>query len=146
MVNNEVTILLVEDDAGHAGLIKRNLKRAKITNDVVWLEDGQSAVDYLMNEGDYADAAHPSPLLVLLDLNLPSLNGFQVLERMKSSEVTRHIPVIILTTTEDSVEVHKCYELGANVYITKPVDYDDFSEAIRRLGLFLAVVTIPDGE
>jgi CheY-like chemotaxis protein len=84
-------------------------------------------------------------LLVLLDLNMPVLDGYQVLQRMKADERTKHIPVIILTTTDDPREVSKCYELGCNVYITKPVDYEQFAEAMRKLGLFLLVVMIPDG-
>jgi CheY-like chemotaxis protein len=73
------------------------------------------------------------------------LDGYQVLERMKAAELTKRIPVVILTTTDDTREVSRCYDLGCNVYMTKPVDYQQFSEAIRKLGLFLSVVTIPDG-
>jgi CheY-like chemotaxis protein len=142
---DEVTILLVEDDPGHARLIEKNLRRANVTNKIDRVADGQQAVDYLFREGEYANKNHPSPLLVLLDLNMPVLDGYQVLERMKSDERTKRIPVIILTTTDDAREVARCYELGCNVYITKPVDYDQFSEAMRKLGLFLLVVMIPDG-
>ncbi len=142
----EVSILLVEDDPGHARLIQKNLRRSNITNDVVTVSDGQQALDYLFAEGEYAGGERPSPLLVLLDLNLPVLDGYQVLERMKADERTRRIPVIILTTTDDAREVSRCYDLGCNVYITKPVDYEQFSDAIRKIGLFLSVVTIPDGE
>jgi CheY-like chemotaxis protein len=142
---DEVTILLVEDDPGHARLIEKNLRRANVTNKIDRAADGQQAVDYLFCEGEHANKQHPSPLLVLLDLNMPVLDGYQVLERMKSDERTKRIPVIILTTTDDAREVARCYELGCNVYITKPVDYDQFSEAMRKLGLFLLVVMIPDG-
>jgi len=142
---DKVTILLVEDDPGHARLIEKNLRRANVTNRIDHVTDGQQAVDYLFCEGEYTDRNHSSPLLVLLDLNMPVLDGYQVLERMKSDERTKHIPVIILTTTDDAREVSRCYELGCNVYITKPVDYDQFSEAMRKLGLFLLVVMIPDG-
>jgi CheY-like chemotaxis protein len=135
----KVTILLVEDDPGHARLIEKNLRRANITNDIIKVADGQQAVDYLFSNG-----RAPS-LLVLLDLNLPVLDGYQVLERMKNDERTKRIPVIILTTTDDTREVARCYELGCNVYVTKPVDYDQFSDAIRKLGLFMAVLMIPDG-
>jgi len=135
----QVTILLVEDDPGHARLIEKNLRRANITNDIVKATDGQQAVDYLFGNG------RALSLLVLLDLNLPVLDGYQVLERMKADERTKHIPVIMLTTTDDSREVSRCYELGCNVYITKPVDYERFSDAIRKLGLFMAVFMIPDG-
>jgi CheY-like chemotaxis protein len=134
---SNVTILLVEDDPGHARLIEKNLRRANITNDIVKATDGQQAVDYLFGNG------RSLSLLVLLDLNLPVLDGYQVLERMKADERTKRIPVIMLTTTDDSREVSRCYELGCNVYITKPVDYEQFSEAIRKLGLFMAVLMVP---
>jgi CheY-like chemotaxis protein len=135
----EVTILLVEDDPGHARLIEKNLRRANITNEIVKATDGQQAVDYLFSN----DRA--LSLLVLLDLNLPVLDGYQVLKRIKADERTKRIPVIILTTTDDTREVARCYELGCNVYVTKPVDYEQFSDAIRKLGLFMAVLMIPDG-
>jgi len=144
--NQEVTILLVEDDPGHARLIEKNLRRSNITNEIVTIGDGQSAVDCLFSAGQYAATEPPRPLLVLLDLNLPVLDGYQVLQRMKADERTKRIPVIILTTTDDAREVARCYELGCNVYMTKPVDYERFSEAIRKLGLFLSVVTVPNGE
>jgi CheY-like chemotaxis protein len=134
----EVTILLVEDDAGHARLIEKNLRRANITNRVIHLSDGQQAVDYLFNN------IPTWPLLVLLDLNMPVLDGYQVLERIKADSSTKHIPVVILTTTDDIREVARCYDLGCNVYMTKPVDYNQFSEAIRKLGLFLSIVTVPN--
>jgi CheY-like chemotaxis protein len=142
----EVTILVVEDDPGHARLIEKNLRRSNITNKVIKVGDGQQALDYLFGEGEYVGNERPSPLLVLLDLDMPVLDGYQVLERMKADERTKRIPVIILTTTDDAREVSRCYELGCNVYVTKPVDYEQFSEAICRLGLFLSVVTIPNGE
>jgi len=141
-----VDILLVEDDPGHARLIEKNLRRSNITNQITVINDGQQAIDYLFKEGNYTSSAHPSPLLVLLDLNLPGLDGYQILDRMKGNSKTKHIPVIMLTTTDDIREVARCYSLGCNVYITKPVDYEQFSEAIRKIGLFLSVVTIPQGE
>jgi CheY-like chemotaxis protein len=134
----KVTILLVEDDPGHARLIEKNLRRANLTNDIVHLTDGQRAIDYLFNN------SRPTSVLVLLDLNLPVLDGYQVLERMRHDERTKRIPVIILTTTDDSREINRCYELGCNVYVTKPVDYEQFCEAIRKLGLFMAVLMIPE--
>lgn len=144
--NHPVTILLVEDDLGHARLIEKNLQRANIANSILKLENGQKAVDFLFSEGEYSGAKLPTPLLVMLDLNLPVLNGHQVLKRMKEDSRTRRIPVIILTTTEDSREVHKCYDLGCNVFITKPVDYDQFVDAVRKIGLFISIVQIPNGE
>jgi CheY-like chemotaxis protein len=141
----DVTILLAEDDPGHARLIEKNLRRANIKNKIHFANNGQEALDYLFCEGEYADNKNPSPMLVLLDLNMPVLDGYQVLQRMKADECTKRIPVIVLTTTDDPREVSRCYELGCNVYITKPVDYEQFAEAMRKLGLFLLVVMIPDG-
>ncbi len=143
---HEVSILLVEDDPGHARLIEKNLRRSKINNPLIIIDDGAEALDYLLCQGDYAGQTRPSPLLVLLDLNLPGMDGYQVLEQMKNNPETRRIPVIILTTTDDYREVERCYQLGCNVYITKPVDYEQFADAISKLGLFLTIVTIPDGD
>lgn len=137
------TILLVEDDRGHARLIERNLRRAHITNELVTLHDGQQAIDYLFKEHAYAGATHAMPLLLLLDLNLPGLDGYQVLTRLKADARTQHIPVIILTTTDAPHEVERCYALGCNVFVTKPVDYEQFAAAIHTLGLFVSIVQLP---
>ena len=142
----DTTILLVEDDPGHARLIEKNLRRSNVMNGVIKASNGQQALDYLFSEGQYAGTERASPLLVLLDLNMPVLDGYQVLKRMKADERTKNIPVIILTTTDDTREVSRCYELGCSVYVTKPVDYEQFTLAIRNLGLFLSIVTVPDGE
>lgn len=143
-LNQSVTILLVEDDPGHARLIEKNLRRAGVSNKIIHLDDGQKAVDFLFNTGDYAEELHPAPLLVLLDLNMPILDGNQVLQRIKADERTKRIPVVMLTTTDTPHEIARCYELGCNAYVTKPVEYDDFCEAIRNLGLMLSIVKIPD--
>jgi CheY-like chemotaxis protein len=140
-----VTIVLVEDDPGHARLIERNLRRAHITNDIVLLLDGQEAVEYFFPADADVAERRTLPLLVLLDLNLPGLDGYQVLARLKADARTKHIPVIILTTTDDPRDIERCYALGCNVYITKPVAYERFTEAIRKLGLFLSVVKMPEG-
>ena len=142
----EVTILLAEDDPGHARLIEKNLRRGNITNEIVTVGDGQAALDYLAAKGERGPGRRPLPILVLLDLNLPVLDGYQVLQRMKADERTKRIPVVVLTTTDDPREVARCYDLGCNVYITKPVDYEQFSNAVRQLGLFLSIVTFPDRE
>ena len=136
----DVTILLVEDDPGHARLIEKNLRRSHIANRIVHVSDGQEALGYLF------DDERASSLLMLLDLNMPVLDGYQVLERIKTDERTKRIPVIVLTTTDDAREVSRCYDLGCSVYVTKPVSYQQFSEAICTLGLFLSVVTVPKEE
>ena len=147
MVNsNEVSILIVEDDAGHARLIEKNLKRAKISNLITRVENGQEALDFLSSKGAFAGQERPSPLLVLLNLNMPVVDGYQVLEKMKADEDLKKIPVVVLTTTDDAREVSRCYQLGCSVYITKPVDYESFCEAIQQLGFFMSIVTVPNGE
>lgn len=143
--HSEVTILLAEDDPGHARLIEKNLRRGNINNEITIVGDGQSVLDYLYGKGEFAGRSLRSHLLLLLDLNLPVLDGYQVLMRIRNDEQIRHIPVIILTTTDDAQEVSRCYQLGCSVYITKPVDYNKFAEAVQRLGLFLSIVTIPEG-
>jgi CheY-like chemotaxis protein len=142
MPEPQTLILLVEDDPGHARLIEKNLRRSSVTCEIVKLDDGQKILDYLLaNE----KAAESAGTVVLLDLNMPGLSGYQVLQRLKANERTRSIPVVILTTTDDSVEIKRCYDLGCNAYVTKPVDYEQFSEMIHRLGLFLTIVRTPEG-
>ena len=139
-----VTILLVEDDPGHAILIEKNLRRGGIANTIVTVNDGQKAVDFLLKRDVYKGDTHPDPLVILLDLNLPVLDGYQVLKIIKNDERTRRIPVIMLTTTDNPAEVAKCYELGCNVYITKPVEYEAFSKTIQNLGLLLSIIKVPN--
>jgi CheY-like chemotaxis protein len=141
-----VTIVLVEDDPGHAVLIEKNLRRAGITSTIVTLNDGRKAVDFLLNTDGRRNGALPEPEVILLDLNLPVLDGYQVLKIIKNDERTRQIPVIILTTTDNPAEVAKCYELGCNLYVTKPVEYEAFSRAIQNLGLLLSIIKVPHKE
>lgn len=135
------TLIMIEDDEGHAHLIKKNLERAGIANELIHLNDGAKAIEYFFLLKDKKVSYDKS--LVLLDLNLPRVDGYEIIRRLKKEEKTRMIPIIVLTTTDNPREVDRCYELGCNVYITKPVEYEAFSEAIRKLGLMLAVVKIP---
>jgi CheY-like chemotaxis protein len=132
------TIVMIEDDEGHARLIEKNLRRAGISNKLIRLENGTRALEHFFGGNIVHDKS-----LILLDLNLPEIDGYEVLKRLKSEDSTRSIPVIVLTTTDNPREIDRCYELGCNVYITKPVGYDNFSDAIRKLGLMLAVVKVP---
>jgi CheY-like chemotaxis protein len=139
----EVTIVMVEDDEGHARLIEKNVRRAGVNNEIVPFTNGNDALDYILGK-DRAGAANADRyLLILLDLNLPDMSGIDILEKVKSNPHSKRLPVVILTTTDDEREIQRCYDLGANVYITKPVDYDSFAHAIRQLGLFFAVMQIP---
>ncbi len=138
-----VTILLVENDPGHAVLIEKNLRRGGITSTLVTVDDGRKAVDFVLNRAGHQGDTNPVPLVILLDLNMPSLDGFQVLKIIKTDERTRQIPVIMLSTTDNPAEVSKCYELGCNVYVTKPVEYEAFSKAIQNLGAILSIIKVP---
>ena len=140
--HHQVTILMVEDDLGHARLIEKNIRRAGVMNEVIHAADGTTALNHLKK----GLAAEHRPFLVLLDLNLPDMSGTQILEHLKSDPGLRRFPVIVLTTTDDEREIQRCYDLGANVYITKPVDYEAFTTAIRQLGLFLAVMQVPGAD
>lgn len=138
-----MVILLAEDDEAHAVLVKRNLVRAGIANEVVHVTDGQEALDFVHCVGNYKARLPNGPLLLVLDINMPRVDGVEVLEKLKADDSTATIPIIMLTTTDDPREVQRCYEVGCSAYITKPVEYDAFVEAVKRLGLFLQVVRIP---
>ncbi|MCZ7467325.1 MULTISPECIES: response regulator [Rhizobium/Agrobacterium group] len=139
----EVTIVMIEDDEGHARLIEKNVRRAGVNNEIVPFTLGAKALDYILGESRDGLVSKDRYLLVLLDLNLPDMSGINILEQIKSNEYTRRLPVVVLTTTDDETEIQKCYDLGANVYITKPVDYEGFANAIKNLGLFFSVIQIP---
>lgn len=134
-----VLIVMIEDDEGHARLIEKNVRRAGVNNEIRHFADGTSALAFLLEA-----SGSGGPILVLLDLNLPDMTGIDILGRLKADERTKRAPVIVLTTTDDKAEIQRCYDLGCNVYITKPVDYEAFSTAIRQLGLFLTVMQVPE--
>jgi CheY-like chemotaxis protein len=138
----EVTIVMIEDDEGHARLIEKNVRRAGVNNQIVPFMNGNAALDFILGT-DRSGANANHYLLILLDLNLPDMSGIDILEKVKSNPNTKRLPVIVLTTTDDEREIQRCYDLGANVYITKPVDYDSFANAIRQLGLFFSVMQVP---
>lgn len=139
----EVGILLVEDDDGHALLVEKNLRRAGLSNGFLRLKDGQEALDYFFDSAGVPSRERFGTLVVLLDVNMPRVSGVDVLKRMKESEATANIPVIMLTTTDDPREIERCYDVGCNLYITKPVEYEAFIEAVRRLGFFLQIIKVP---
>ena len=140
-----VGIMMIEDDEGHARLIEKNIRRAGILNDIRHFTDGTTALDFLFNAAD--GPAKSGPAMILLDLNLPDMSGTDILARIKAEgSPLKRTPVVVLTTTDDKVEIERCYDLGCNVYITKPVNYESFAQAIRQLGLFLSVIQVPEAE
>lgn len=139
-----VTIVMVEDDEGHARLIEKNIRRAGVNNEIIPFVDGSSVLAYLLGPDGLGEVNARRHLLVLLDLNLPDMTGVDVLTKIKSNAHLKRTPVVVLTTTDDSREIQRCYDLGANVYITKPVNYEGFANAIRQLGLFLSVIQVPE--
>lgn len=133
------TILIVDDDEGHAILIRENLETAGLNNRIRHFRDGQAILDFFFKDPPQVSET----FLVLLDIRMPKVDGIEVLRRIKAHRELRKLPVIMLTTTDDSREVVRCHELGCNVYMQKPVDYDRFSEAIRRLGKFVPLLHVP---
>jgi len=133
------TILIADDDEGHAILIRENLEAAGLRNPMRHFRDGQAVLDFFLREPEPA----AGPFLLLLDIRMPKVDGIEVLRRLKADAHLRKVPVIMLTTTDDAREVSRCHELGCNVYLQKPVDYDRFSDAIRRLGQFVPLLHVP---
>ncbi len=142
-MSQPVTIIMIEDDEGHARLIERNIRRSGVNNDIVPFTNGTAAVNYLFGRDGTGLEHKGRPLLILLDLNLPDMTGIDILRRVKENRYLKTAPVVVLTTTDDSQEIKRCYDLGCNVYITKPVNYDSFANAIRHLGLFFSIIQVP---
>ncbi|WP_420101756.1 response regulator [Bosea sp. (in: a-proteobacteria)] len=139
-----VSIIMIEDDEGHARLIEKNIRRAGVNNEIIPFTNGTDALEFLLGPDGSGEASAGRHLLILLDLNLPDMGGVDILEKVKSNQHTKRSPVVVLTTTDDSREIQRCYDLGANVYITKPVAYEGFANAIRQLGLFFSVMQVPE--
>ncbi len=138
-----MNIIIVEDNDGHAGLVLRNLKRLGVHNEFLRFENGQQVLNFLYGTDPKQCPENNKSYLLLLDIRMPVVDGIQVLTKIKSDPGLKKIPVIILTTTDDPKEIEKCYELGCNHYITKPVSYNKLAETIRQLGLFLSIVKTP---
>lgn len=142
--NNKSIILLVEDNPDDVKLTLRALKKNNILNEVIVAENGVEALDYLFGEGKYEGRdTGDLPQVVLLDLKLPKVDGLEVLRQVRDSEMTRLLPVVILTTSKEDRDVVESYKLGANSYIHKPVDFNKFIEAVKQLGLYWLVLNEP---
>ena len=142
---NPIEILLVEDSVPDVRLTMEALKEAKVNNRLSVVEDGVEAMAFLRQQGKYAESCRPD--LVLLDLNLPRMDGRQVLKEMKADPLLRRIPVVVLTTSQAEEDVLRAYDLHANCYITKPVDFDRFMEVVKAIeGFWLTVVRLPEAD
>jgi two-component system response regulator len=140
---SEVQILLVEDSPEDAELMLRALKASHVLNNCHHVEDGAAALNYLFNEGEYKDLVHENPKVVLLDLKLPKIDGIEVLRRIKNDPRTRLIPVVVLTSSQESQDLDAAYKLGVNSYIVKPVDFEHFAEVAVKLGFYWKLMNVP---
>jgi CheY-like chemotaxis protein len=138
----EMIILIAEDDDGHADLIKDGLEESGVCNKFIRFSNGEEAWNFLSRTGSKEVRDQSKSYLLLLDINMPKMDGIEVLRRMKSNDELKDIPVMMLTTTDDPREVEACYRIGCNMYITKPVDFKKFTETLKRLGLFIQIVKV----
>jgi two-component system, response regulator len=138
MNHNSVEVLLVEDNLNDAELTIRELRKHHMANNLFHVKDGEEALDFIFGEGKYADSRDLfyRPKVVLLDIQMPKVNGIEVLQKVKSDPRTRTTPIVILTSSKEDPDIQKCYDLGANSYIVKPVNFESFAEAIRNLGFY----------
>ncbi len=141
MMKQNKILLLVEDNPDDEALTLRALRKHNLANEIVVARDGQEALDFLFAEGKYSDRdASFLPQVILLDLKLPKIDGLQVLERIRAEKQTRHVPVVVLTSSNHEQDMIRSYDLGVNSYVRKPVDFEQFLEAARQLGLFWLVL------
>lgn len=142
---NSVEILLVEDNITDAELTIRELKKHNMANNLIHVKNGEEALDFIFATGKYSSTREIqySPKVILLDIQMPKVNGLEVLQKIKSDPRTRSIPVVILTSSKESPDIQKCYDLGANSYIVKPVNFEGFAEAIKNLGFYWLLLNQP---
>ncbi|MES2286256.1 MAG: response regulator [Bacteroidota bacterium] len=133
---NTQEILLVEDSPSDAKLTIMALKEGKITNKIVHLKDGEEALNYIFSQGPYAARTMINPILILLDLKMPKVDGIEVLRRIKADPRTKIIPVVVFSSSQESPDIKECYALGVNSYIVKPLEFDEFSKVVTDLGLY----------
>ena len=141
---NAVEVLLVEDSMDDAELTIHALKKQHLANNLIHLKDGAEALDFLFGRGEFKERDLSNiPKVILLDLKMPKVGGLEVLEKIKSNEQTRKIPVVVLTSSKQDPDIKKCYELGANSYIVKPVDFNGFLKAISDIGFYWLLLNQP---
>jgi CheY-like chemotaxis protein len=136
-------ILLVEDDPGDIEMTINALSENNIANEVVIARDGVEALDYIYCRGAFSSRQDVNPIVILLDLKMPKMDGFQVLNQLKSDEQLRSVPVVVLTSSDDANDLEECYKLGVNAYVVKPVRFSKFVEAVKGIGVFWAIINEP---
>ena len=143
-MKKDPVIILAEDDDGHAGLIYKTLKRAGVENDILHFEDGEKTLNYLFKRGDDFHREDGVSHALLLDLRMPVVDGKEVIRQVKQDEELQHIPIIVVSTTDDPQEIENCYSMGCAKYIVKPIKHDEFTEVINELGHYLLEDVIPE--
>ncbi len=136
----EVHILLAEDMPTDAEMTMRALKKVGLVNNITWVKDGQEALDYIFRTGEFSNRINGDPTLIMLDLKMPKVNGLEVLKLIKTTEATKRIPVIMLTSSAEEPDIVRCYEHGVNSYIVKPVESDRFFEEVSKAGFYWAIL------
>jgi CheY-like chemotaxis protein len=139
----KLSVLIADDNEGHATLMLRNMKRAGLAANLVHLRDGQEVLDYMYRQSPWSNRDEHDAVAMLLDLNMPRLGGFEVLERLKGDDELTRIPVFVLTTSDNPAEIDRCYALGASACLVKPLDFGLFAEMIQRLAAFLMMAHMP---
>jgi two-component system, response regulator len=143
-MKQEIEILLVEDNASDAEMTIRSLRKNNLANKLLHLKDGVEALDFIFCEGEYAGRQiEHTPRVILLDLKMPKVNGKEVLQKIKEDARTKKIPVVMLTSSKEDLDIKECYNLGVNGYVVKPVEFDEFHKAISELGLYWLIVNEP---
>lgn len=145
MDHNSVEVLLVEDNVNDAELTIRELKRNHLANHLFHVKDGEEALDFIFGTGSFIGVRSVgySPKLVLLDIQMPKINGIEVLQRIKEDERTKNTPVVMLTSSKEDPDIKQCYNLGANSYLVKPVNFEEFAEVIKNLGFYWLLLNQP---
>ena len=142
-MNQDAVIIITEDDAGHFALVKKNLWRSCVHNDILHFRDGQEVLDFLfMRNEDGPNRIPGGAYLLLLDIRLPKVDGIEVLTQIKADPQLKSMPVVMLTTTDDDLEVGKCYSAGCSFYMVKPANYNDFMQSVEQLGSYLSLSSV----
>ena len=139
MTNSKPYILYVDDSEDDVLMAKRAFKKSNLSTDIITLTDGQECIDYIFSEGEYEGSVHELPIVILLDLNMPRVNGFEVLEQLRNNDKTKTLPIVVLTTSDADNDVSKAYDLGANSFITKPLKTEDFFNTIVDIDVYWTV-------